>query len=196
MSPACITSGHRYSQRQQCLLHLVLEHRTYFLRVADRILRNEHDAEDTLQNAFFSAWKAVDAFREDAAWKTWFTSIVINKALSMVRAKKLRAAVSMDEDPECIAPYESEQSSQLASPERILLDREVRQMLQARIARLPANTRTVFHMRYFDDLSIETIASTRGATPRSIQGHLARGKKLLRTSARRAVVAQSRLAAA
>lgn len=196
MSPACITSGHRYSQRQQCLLHLVLEHRTYFLRVADRILQNEHDAEDTLQNAFYSAWKAVDAFREDAAWKTWFTSIVINKALSMVRAKKLRAAVSIDEDPTCIASFELKQASQLASPEQVLLDGEARQTLHARIAHLPRNTRSVFQMRYYDDLPIDTIASERGTTSRSIQGHLARGKKLLRAPGRRVAQTGRQLAAA
>lgn len=185
MTSVCIPAAH--SPRQQRLLQLIVDHRMYFLRVAQRILHNEHDAEDTLQNAFFSAWKAVEGFREDAAWKTWFTGIVINKALSLLRSQKVRTAISIEDDPTCIADFEVERAAQMPTPERALLDHEARQILHRRIDRLPTNTRTVLRMRYFEDLSIEDIAQHRGATSRSIQSHLMRGRKLLRQPRRTAV---------
>ncbi|MEK6396764.1 MAG: sigma-70 family RNA polymerase sigma factor [Terriglobus sp.] len=179
MTSACPTT----TERQQRLLQLVIDHRNYFLRMAFRILHNEHDAEDTLQNAFYSAWKALDGFREDAQWKTWFTSIVINKALAMLRSQKVRAASSIDEDPLLLAEFELQRADHMDTPERALLKSEDHHMLQMHMERLPAGTRAVLRMRYFDDLSIDTIASHRGATVRSVEGHLMRGKKLLRRDA-------------
>ena len=184
MTSVCVPAAH--SPRQQRLLQLIVDHRMYFLRVAQRILHNEHDAEDTLQNAFFSAWKAVEGFREDAAWKTWFTGIVINKSLTLLRSQKVRVAVSIEDNPACLAELEVARAAHISTPERALLDHEARQILHTCIDRLPTNTRTVLRMRYFDDLSIESIAQRRGATSRSIQSHLMRGRKLLRQPRRAA----------
>ncbi len=175
-----MTSAPTTTERQQRLLQLVVEHRSYFLRMAFRILHNEHDAEDMLQSAFYSAWKALDGFREDAQWKTWFTSIVINKSLALLRSQKVRVAASIDEDPLLLAEFELQRADHMDTPERALLKNEDHHMLQMRMERLPAGTRAVLRMRYFDDLSIDTIAARRGATARSVEGHLMRGKKLLR----------------
>jgi RNA polymerase sigma-70 factor (ECF subfamily) len=179
MTSACPTT----TERQQRLLQLVVDHRNYFLRIAFRILRNEHDAEDTLQSAFYSAWKALDGFREDAQWKTWFTSIVINKSLALLRSQKVRAAASIDEDPLLLAEFELQRADHMDTPERVLLKNEDHHILQMRIERLPAGTRAVLRMRYFDGLPIDTIAARRGATARSVEGHIMRGKKLLRRDA-------------
>lgn len=179
MTSACPTT----SERQQRLLQLVVDHRSYFLRIAHRILHNEHDAEDTLQNAFYSAWKALDGFREDAQWKTWFTSIVINKSLALLRSQKVRLAASIDEDPLLLSEFEMQRADHMETPERTLLRNEDHSILLLRMERLPAGTQAVLRMRYFDELSVETIAARRGATPRSVEGHLMRGKKLLRRDA-------------
>lgn len=56
--------------------------------VCYRIVRDEDDAHDVLQDAFISAFKNLDAFRGDSSFGAWLKRIVINKAINFIRKKR------------------------------------------------------------------------------------------------------------
>ena len=58
------------------------------LSVARRFLRTEDDAQDAVQDAFLSAWKAIDSFEGSAQLSTWLHRIAVNAALMKLRVQK------------------------------------------------------------------------------------------------------------
>lgn len=56
---------------------------------AYRIVNNEDEAQDVLQEAFISAFHNLDSYRGDSAFGAWLKRIVINKALTQVTKKKM-----------------------------------------------------------------------------------------------------------
>src|SRR5690349_15080496 len=57
--------------------------------VGYRITGNEADAEDVLQEAFISAFKNLESYRGDASFGSWIKKIVINKAINLLKKRKL-----------------------------------------------------------------------------------------------------------
>src|SRR5690554_2038086 len=64
-------------------------HNRRLFRTARSILGNDADAEEALQEAYLSAWKALDGFRSEAKLSTWLVRVVVNEALGRLRRKRL-----------------------------------------------------------------------------------------------------------
>lgn len=119
-----------------------------------KIVLNHDDADDVVQNAFLKAWNALDSFGGESKVLTWLSRIAINEALDQLRKNKLRQAVS-DQD------Y-SVASSLLADP--YFDGSETEALLQEAIAQLPDVQRTVFQLRYFDELKYSDISHMLGTS--------------------------------
>ena len=115
-----------------------------------RIVLDHDDANDVLQNSFVKAWTNLDSFQGKASISTWLYRIAINEALDFLRKKKATAAnVSADEEPAVAArlmgdPYFDGDHAQA--------------LLQEAVARLPEVQRTVFSLKYFDDMKYSEIS--------------------------------------
>jgi RNA polymerase sigma-70 factor (ECF subfamily) len=162
------------------LLDAMLEHRSYLQRIAYSFVRHTQDAEDIVQSSYLSAWSAIDGFRGQSAVKTWLTSIVINKCLTEVSARKRRTFVSIDGDPVCLAEVEWRYASFDLTPEQHVLRNESSRRVQARLAMLPEQTRRIVVERYFHERTLEDIAQEKGTTRSSVKGHLDRGCRALK----------------
>ena len=125
----------------------------FFIR---RIVINHDDADDVVQNVFIKIWKNIHNFREDSKLFTWIYRIAVNESLSFLNSKKLRSFVSMD-SPEA-ANLRSLNDDNFFSGEAI------QKKLQEAIIRLPAKQRTVFNMRYYDDLTYEQMSEILGTS--------------------------------
>jgi RNA polymerase sigma-70 factor (ECF subfamily) len=79
----------------------IVEHYTdHAYNIAYRMLNNPADADDVVQDAFLSAYRARDRFRGDAQVTTWLYRIVVNAALQKIRKErkpKLMAQGNVDE---------------------------------------------------------------------------------------------------
>lgn len=115
-----------------------------------RIVLDHDDANDVLQNSFVKAWTNLDSFQGKASISTWLYRIAINEALDFLRKKKAATAnVSADEEPAVAArlmgdPYFDGDHAQA--------------LLQEAVARLPEVQRTVFSLKYFDDMKYSEIS--------------------------------------
>lgn len=114
-----------------------------------RIVISHDDANDVLQNVFLKAWDRLDDFREQSKISTWLYRIAINEALDFMRRKK--NGLSID----------GEEELNLAS--RLMADAyfdgdETEAQLQEAIASLPDVQRTVFNLRYFDEMKYADIS--------------------------------------
>src|SRR5690554_8237023 len=67
---------------------IMRQHNRRLFRTARSILGNDADAEEALQEAYLSAWKALAGFRSDARLSTWLVRVVVNEALGRLRRSK------------------------------------------------------------------------------------------------------------
>ena len=116
-----------------------------------RIVLNHEDANDVLQNAFLKIWNNLDTFQGKSALSTWLYRIAINEALDFVRRQKNvnSATVSTEDEPGVAA--------RLMGDDYFVGD-EAQAQLQEAVARLPEVQRTVFTLKYFDELKYSEIS--------------------------------------
>ena len=121
-----------------------------------RLVITHEDSNDVLQNAFIKAWSSLDSFHGDSKLITWLSRIAINEALDFLRKQKSRPTLSADDIETGIA-------NQLMADEYFDGDEKEAQLQQA-IASLPEVQRTVFLLRYYDDMKYSDISKTLGTS--------------------------------
>ena len=120
-----------------------------------KIVLTHDDANDVLQNSFLKAWNGLGSFQGDSKVFTWLSRIAINESLDFLRRNKQRLTVSC-EDAHTVA------STLLA--DTYFDGTETEALLQEAIAALPDVQRTVFQLRYFDEMKYSDISHLLGTS--------------------------------
>jgi RNA polymerase sigma-70 factor (ECF subfamily) len=161
---------------------LVRSEGRHLLAVARRLLRNEEDAQDAVQQAFFSAFRALPSFNGQSRLTTWLHRIVTNAALMKLRTRGRQPEDSIED----LLPtylddgHHVEQFSEWALPaEARLLRRETRAHVRAAIDSLPQSYRTVLLLRDIEEMSTEETARSLGVTPNTVKIRLHRARQAL-----------------
>jgi len=161
---------------------LVRRHNPRLRRVAHRVLSNEADVDEVIQEAHCHAFCSLKQFAGRSSFSTWLTRIAIHAALSRFRRRThLREASPSDSGYD---PLESVVSSQ-RDPEQQLQDKETLETLDAAVRALPEPYRTVFHLRWVQELSTAETAVILGISEQCAKSRLQRAKGLLGDRLRR-----------
>jgi RNA polymerase sigma-70 factor, ECF subfamily len=154
------------------------------LALARRLVRNEEDARDVVQDAFLQAARALDDFRADAKLSTWLHRIVVNTSLMRLRAASRRPEGFIED----LLPHfdttghHAEPVAALPpAPESILERSELRARVRAAVAALPEAYRAVIVLRDFQDLTTEETATALGISPNAAKIRLHRARQALAT---------------
>ena len=113
-----------------------------------RIVLLHEDANDVLQNVFLKAWSKLDSFHQESKISTWLYRIALNESLDFMRRKKTQMISTDDET----------MVGSMLMADGYFNGTEAEAMLQEAIAQLPEVQRTVFNMRYFDDMKYSEIS--------------------------------------
>ncbi len=144
-----------------CFRVLVDLHYSAVYRLAFRITAHTEDAEEVSQEAFLRAYNKLATFEGNSTFSTWIYRIAMNTALNLVerRSRDLTyIAESITENP--LAPRPPlDPADGHATPEGLLLDREVRTLREASMAELTPMERTAFTLRHLEGLPIPDIAA-------------------------------------
>src|SRR5215212_4406045 len=91
-----VTSGDRDAARER-FAELVGSQQRRAVRIAYQYLRDAHDADEAVQDAFFKVFTHITTYREDLPFEVWFTRILVNGCLDMrkSRARRLRWVLPM-----------------------------------------------------------------------------------------------------
>lgn len=124
------------------------------------IVLTHEDTDDVLQNTFLKAWKSLPTFQGKAKLSTWLYRIAINESLDFLRRKKAATLSSADAD--------------LSVANRLLADDyfdgdKSQAVLQEAIATLPDVQRTVFTLRYYDEMKYSEISEILGTSEGSLK---------------------------
>jgi RNA polymerase sigma-70 factor, ECF subfamily len=173
-------AGHEWA-----FVELCYRHSARILFTLSRITNNSEDAEDAFQESVLNAFVHFGDFNRASSFATWLTRISINSALMILRKRRVRPEVSID-DPidESARPLQWEIADRRPNPEQCYLQRENRGRLQSAISKLPKVYRRVFEIRLRSDGSIKEIAEEAGITIAATKSRLLRARKALHNSIR------------
>ena len=108
-----------------------------------RIVLNHDDADDVLQNTFVKAWMNLADFQQLSKLSTWLYRIAVNESLDFLRKKKNAQDLSMDE---------AAGVANMLMADDCFDGDSAQALLQEAIATLPDVQRTVFTLRYYDNM--------------------------------------------
>lgn len=155
-------------------------------RIARGVLRDDAEAEESLQEAYLIAYTQISTFRGEARLSTWLSRIVINEALGRLRKRKRdRVVIPIAQEDRQIEHDDKERAladESMASPERETLRTELRGILERKIDDLPVAFRTVFIMREVEEMTVEETAQCLSIPDATVRSRLFRAKGLLRES--------------
>jgi RNA polymerase sigma-70 factor, ECF subfamily len=163
--------------------------RTYsprLLGLARRIVGNDEDARDVIQDALLSAFRSIDRFQGNARLGTWLHRIVVNTALMKLRRRRRKPEESIEP---LLPAFQSdghfaEQFSVWTASEGadVALSRtETRELVRRLIDQLPDSFRTVLLLRDIEGLDTEETARLLDTTPNAVKIRLHRARQALRT---------------
>lgn len=162
---------------------LVQEYSGRMLAVARRLLPNEEDCADAVQDAFVSAFQAIHTFRETSRISTWLHRILVNVCLMKRRSQARRCTVSMDAVwpvVEELGEVRQKVPTGGFSVARQLDQDETRQRIRACIDRLPDEYRQVVVLRDIEELDTRQTARRLGVSTAAVKTRLHRARQVLR----------------
>jgi RNA polymerase sigma-70 factor, ECF subfamily len=172
------------SGEPQAFEMLVRTHTPRLLAVARRLLRNEEDAKDAVQEAFLNAFRSLGSFEGASRVSTWLHRIAVNVALMKLRSQRRKPEHSI----EGLLPAFLEDGHHALHPPEwrdgadVLLERrEDREFIRACIDELPESHRTVLILRDVEELDPQETARALGVTENVVKVRLHRARQALRS---------------
>jgi RNA polymerase sigma-70 factor, ECF subfamily len=152
---------------------LMRRHNQRLYRATRAILRNDEDAEDAVQQAYLNAYRHLAQFEGRARLSTWLTRIAVFEALTRRRRSRDKpVGFGEQEHVDSIA-------STTPDPERQAYAGELGALLEAALAALPDDYRSVFMLREVDGLSTAQTAQQLRLSEGTVKTRLHRARDLL-----------------
>ena len=155
---------------QRSLRVLMDRHMTAVIRLSERILLTQTEADDIAQEAFFRVWRNAARFDPSRAkFKTWLYRIVVNLAIDRKR-RFVPAPIEAAADQPCSAP------DALAA----VIEAERRRDVEAALAQLPEKQRAAIALFHFQGLSAKEAAAVMCISGKAFESLLTRARMALR----------------
>lgn len=146
-------------------------------RIGKGYLENEADIEDVMQDAYIKGFQNLSRFESRSEFATWITRILINECLQ--RLKKMKRITLMDTAGENM---ETMNYTDKKTPETESLNKELKTLLEATIAKLPEKYRAIFIMREVERMSVAETCHVLDLSESNVKTRLNRAKEMLRNS--------------
>jgi RNA polymerase sigma-70 factor (ECF subfamily) len=159
---------------------IIRQNNPRLFRVARAILKDDWEAEDTVQEAYVRAFSRLHEFEGRSALSTWLTRIVVNEALGRLRKRRPAADFADVEraDNGQLVPFPL--AAPQLDPERAMAQTQLNNVLEKAIDALPDVYRVVLVARVIEEMSVEETAELFGLKPETVKTRLHRARALLR----------------
>jgi RNA polymerase sigma-70 factor (ECF subfamily) len=150
-------------------------------QMARRMMRNNEDAEDVVQESFQQAFLHLKSFNGGSRFSTWLTRIAINAALMKLRKKHHLWDVSLDESAETEeSSFRIDVEDQGLNPEQLYAEKERQRILSEAISDLTPGMRKAIELREIDERSTEETAQIMGISVGAVKARVFHGRRKLR----------------
>lgn len=159
---------------------LVAKYQRKIFRLLSRLIRDPAEIEDVAQEAFIKAYRALPNFRGESAFYTWLYRIAINTAKNYLAAQGRRAATATESDlGENESLDDTDQLCDVATPDAVLLSKQVAEAVNRAIEKLPEDLRTAIVLRELEGLSYEEIADAMNCPIGTVRSRIFRAREAI-----------------
>ena len=157
---------------------LIRKYQHKIIQLVSRLV-GEGDAPDVAQESFIKAWRALPGFRGQSAFYTWLYRIGINTAKNHLVARGRRPTGQDIDVDEAEQFGHTEQMSDVATPEALLLSDEIRRKVGEAISALPPDLRQAITLRELEGLSYEDIAEAMSCPIGTVRSRIFRAREAI-----------------
>jgi RNA polymerase sigma-70 factor (ECF subfamily) len=149
-------------------------------RLLSRMVRDQAEVEDVVQESFIKAYRALPNFRGDSAFYTWLYRIGINTAKNYLVSMGRRPQVSRDIEIEDAENFEDgDELRTMETPESELMTKEIAQTVNDTMMSLPDELRTAITLRELEGLSYEEIATLMNCPIGTVRSRIFRARETI-----------------
>ncbi|HKE94313.1 MAG TPA: RNA polymerase sigma factor, partial [Povalibacter sp.] len=153
-------------------------------RLARSALRDDAEAEDTLQEVYLLVYRSIGQFRGDSALSTWLSRMVLNECLARLRKRARRQNVIPIVPAEEIDTAAADENG---FPDRAAMRAQMRTIVERKLDELPEDFRMVFVLRAVQEMSVEETAACLDIPEATVRSRHFRARSLLRESLAREI---------
>jgi RNA polymerase sigma-70 factor (ECF subfamily) len=143
-------------------------------------LRDRDAAETLTQECFLKAYRARERFRGDASVKTWLMTIAVNLVRDHMSNARLKFWRRTQQSGVDISAAEGWLADRRSSPEAMANAKQQVAAIWSAVSKLPVGQRTVFLLRFVEDMEILEIAAATGLKEGTVKIHLFRALRAVR----------------
>ncbi len=133
-------------------------------RLALTYMQNPDDAQDAVQDVFLKYMTAAPLLRDDEHERAWLIRVTVNRCCDLLRRRKIRSYVSLDEVPETAAEDTALESSDVMHC----------------LSKIPEKNRGAIVLHYLEGFSVEEVSRILGISQSAVKMRLARGREALK----------------
>lgn len=159
---------------QNAFRQLVETHQPYAFSLAFRLLCDEQDARDTVQDSFIKVWKNIGSYKLQMKFTTWLYKIVTNSALDKLRARKRKPEVRMDDFSGLFNTLDE------VNPQLQIENREMGKLIALLAEELPEKQRAVFVLRDIQGLTTVEVSEILELPAEALKSNLYHARKGIR----------------
>ena len=159
---------------------LVVKYQRKLMRLISRLIRDQAEAEDVVQEAFIKAYRALPQFRGDSAFYTWLYRIGINTAKNYLVTQGRRAPTSTEADVEEAETFDDgDQLRDINTPESMLATKQIAETVNLAMEVLPDELRMAITLREIEGLSYEDIAEAMHCPIGTVRSRIFRAREAM-----------------
>ena len=148
--------------------------------LASRMLKNQEDAEEVLQDVFTTVFKKISSFEGKSSFASWFYRITVNSALMKIRKRKQNRSIAIEDAIPSFHDSSALRTSDTQEADVLTQRKQIQQALEEAISKLPEEYRGVYVLRDIDGLSSRQVGKMLKLSIPAVKSRLHRGRLMLR----------------
>lgn len=165
---------------KQAFAELERKYRRLIAGYIRRMIRDEDDAEDIIQETFIKAYNALESFKPGYSFSAWINRIASNTCIDFLRKKRFNVvSLSQSINPAGEDDNEFDVRDPDLLPDELIMSEEKSRIVRKAIESLPENYRKVIKLRHEDELDYQQIADMLNLPLGTVKAHLFRARKIL-----------------
>lgn len=166
---------------------LVQQHQQYAFNLAFRLLCNEDDARDVVQDSFIKMWRNMKQFNPEIKFTTWMFKIVTNTAIDLLRSNRKMNLLSIDDFQEINV------LASVDNPETQLNNKETGLLIRSISETLSEKQKLVFVLKDLQGLSSSEVGEVLELSTNSIKSNLYHARKMIKEKMQKILSYEGRL---
>ncbi|WP_317202309.1 RNA polymerase sigma factor RpoE [Janthinobacterium sp.] len=159
---------------------LVSKYQRRLMRLVSRLVHDQAEAEDVVQETFIKAYRALPHFRGDSAFYTWLYRIGVNTAKNYLVTQGRRTPTSTDTDAEQAESFDGgDNLRDINTPESMLASKQIAEAVNAAMDSLPLELRTAIVLREIEGLSYEEISAVMACPIGTVRSRIFRAREVI-----------------